>query len=57
MTGFIVNRTFEYPTPDPASGFPIEVTGPVNTNKGRIQGFEAQVTTFFDWNFVSPVNR
>ncbi len=52
MTGFIVNRTFEYPTPDPASGFPIEVTGPVNTNKGRIQGFEAQVTTFFDWNFV-----
>ncbi len=52
MTGFIVNRTFEYPTPDPASGFPIEITGPVNTNKGRIQGFEAQVTTFFDWNFV-----
>lgn len=52
MKGFIVNRTFQYPTPDPASGFPIEITGPVNTNKGRIQGFEAQVTTFFDWAWV-----
>jgi TonB-dependent receptor len=52
MKGFIVNRTFEYPTPDPATGFPLEITGPVNTNKGRIQGFEAQITTFFDWDWV-----
>jgi TonB-dependent receptor len=51
MRGFIVNRTFEFPTPDP-SGFPIEITGPVNTNKGRIQGFEGQITTFFDWDWV-----
>ena len=55
MRGFIVNRTFEYPTPDPATGFPIEITGPVNTNKGRIQGWEAQITTFFDWDWVPSI--
>ena len=26
------------------------ITGPVNTSKGRIQGFEAQVSTFFDFD-------
>ena len=52
MKGFIVNRAVIYPDPDPASGFPIQVTGPVNTNKGRIQGIEAQLSTFFDWDFV-----
>ena len=29
--------------------FPLEITGPVNTNEGRIQGVEAQFTSFFDW--------
>ena len=52
MRGFIVNRTFTLDNPDPETGFPVEITGPVNTNKGRIQGIEAQVTTFFDWGWV-----
>ena len=52
MKGFIVNRTFLYPQPDENTGLPIEITGPVNTNKGRIKGFEAQVSTFFDWDFM-----
>lgn len=52
MKGFIVNSTFTYPTADPETGFPLEITGPVNSNKGKIQGFEAQVSTFFDWDFV-----
>jgi TonB-dependent receptor len=52
MKGFIVNRTFQYPTPDPDSGFPLLITGPVNTNKGKIKGFEAQVSSFFDWEWV-----
>jgi outer membrane receptor protein involved in Fe transport len=52
MKGFIVNRTFQYPTADPQSGFPLLITGPVNTNNGKIKGFEAQVSTFFDWEWV-----
>ena len=42
--------------PDPETGLPLEITGPVNTNKGRIKGFEAQVSTFFDWDWV-PTGR
>jgi hypothetical protein len=52
MKGFIVNRTFRYPNPDPETGLPLEITGPVNTNNGKIKGFEAQVSTFFDWGWV-----
>ena len=52
MRGFIVNQTFTYGIPDPETGLPLEITGPTNTNKGRIQGFEAQVSTFFDWDWV-----
>jgi len=52
MKGFIVNSTFRYPDPDPVSGAALEITGPVNTNKGKIQGFEAQVSTFFDWDWM-----
>jgi TonB-dependent receptor len=52
MTGFIVNRAVTYPEPDEATGLPIQITGPVNTNKGRIQGLEAQISTFFDYDFV-----
>jgi TonB-dependent receptor len=51
MRGFIVNRRFEA-EPDEATGLPVRISGPVNTNKGRIQGFEAQVSTFFDWEFM-----
>lgn len=52
MKGFIVNRSFTYPERDERTGLPIQISGPVNSNKGRIQGVEAQVTTFFDWNFL-----
>jgi hypothetical protein len=52
MRGFIVNRTVQFPDPDEDTGLPIRVTGPVNTNKGRIQGLEAQISTFFDWDFM-----
>ncbi len=52
MRGFIVNRTFTYGIPDPETGLPLEITGPTNTNKGRIKGLEAQVSTFFDWGWV-----
>lgn len=51
MRGFIVTRRFEAQT-DEATGLPVRIDGPVNTNKGRIQGFEAQVSTFFDWEFM-----
>lgn len=52
MQGFIVTRTFRYPNADPETGLPLEITGPVNTDDGRIRGFEAQVSTFFDWSWV-----
>jgi iron complex outermembrane receptor protein len=49
MEGFITNRRFEFPQPDPESGLPLLVTGPVNTRTARIQGFEAQFSSFFDF--------
>jgi iron complex outermembrane recepter protein len=52
MRGFIVRRQFVFPTPDPETGLPLLINGPVNTNKGRIQGFEAQLSTFFDFGGV-----
>lgn len=52
IKGFIATETFLYPDVDPVTGFPLEITGPVNTNKGKIDGFEAQVRTFFDWDFM-----
>ena len=52
MRGFIANRTFEYPDPDPETDLPLVVSGPVNTRKGRIKGFEAQISSFFDWDFM-----
>ncbi len=49
MRGFITNRAFEFPEPDPETGLPLIITGPVNTRDARIQGFEAQFTSFFDF--------
>lgn len=49
MTGFIANRGFQFPEPDTESGLPLVITGPVNTREARIEGFEAQVTGFFDF--------
>ncbi|MGZ2410725.1 iron complex outermembrane recepter protein [Sphingomonas sp. F9_3S_D5_B_2] len=52
IKGFIANQTILYPDLDPETGFPLEIRGPVNTDKGKIDGFEAQVRTFFDFGFV-----
>ena len=49
MKGFIANRAFTFPEPDAATGAPLRVTGPVNTNQATIKGFEAQVRTFLDF--------
>jgi TonB-dependent receptor len=49
MRGFIANRAYEFPDPDPDTGLPLVITGPVNTRNARIQGFEAQFTSFFDF--------
>jgi TonB-dependent receptor len=50
MKGFIANVAREYPDADPESGFPLVITQPVNTNKGKVQGMEAQVSTFLDYD-------
>jgi len=34
---------------EPISGRPLRLFGPVNSGSGRIQGFEAQASTFFDF--------
>jgi iron complex outermembrane receptor protein len=49
MTGFIANRAFQFPEPDQETGLPLIIRGPVNTREARIQGFEAQLSTFFDF--------
>lgn len=49
MRGFIANVATEYPDLDPDSGLPLLITSPVNTRSARIQGFEAQFSTFFDF--------
>ncbi|HYI40465.1 MAG TPA: TonB-dependent receptor [Allosphingosinicella sp.] len=49
MRGFIANGEFQLPELDP-DGLRILISGPFNTNKGRIQGLEAQVSTFFDFD-------
>ncbi len=46
MKNFIVNRTFRYI--DPTLG-PLVLTGPVNLATEKIDGAEAQFTTFFDF--------
>ncbi len=51
MRGFIATGEFQLPDPD-ESGLPVLITGPFNTNRARIQGFEAQVSTFFDFEAV-----
>ncbi|HET7816411.1 MAG TPA: TonB-dependent receptor, partial [Sphingomicrobium sp.] len=49
MRNFISNQTFEFPLPDPETGLPLVFTGPVNTREAKIQGFEAQFSSFFDF--------
>jgi hypothetical protein len=49
MRGFVANVGSEFPGGDPQSGLPLIITSPINTRKARILGFEAQVSTFFDF--------
>jgi iron complex outermembrane receptor protein len=49
MRGFVANTQTQFPNPDPGTGLPLFISSPVNTNKGRIQGFEGQISTFFDF--------
>jgi TonB-dependent receptor len=37
---------------EPISGRPLRLSGPTNSGKGHIQGFEGQLQTFFDFGFV-----
>jgi iron complex outermembrane recepter protein len=48
MKGFIANQSSTLPEADPVTGLPIQFTSPINTNKAKIEGLEAQVSTFFD---------
>lgn len=45
LRGFIQDETIQFV--DPVLG-PLQITGPVNTARGRLQGLEAQVSTFFE---------
>ena len=47
IKGFIQTSTFR--VNDPVRGV-VQISGPVNTGKGRINGFEAQAQTFFDFD-------
>ena len=49
LSGFIQQGEVRYI--DPNLG-PLIITAPVNTNKGRINGVEAQASTFFDWGVL-----
>ncbi|HEX2763267.1 MAG TPA: TonB-dependent receptor [Allosphingosinicella sp.] len=57
MKGFIINRTAELPGLDPETGAILLINAPFNTEKGRIQGMEAQVTTFFDFGGLPDMAR
>ncbi|HEX8365304.1 MAG TPA: TonB-dependent receptor [Allosphingosinicella sp.] len=57
MTGFIANRRAFFPEPDETTGLPLLISGPFNTRSARIQGFEAQISTFFDFNGVPEFLR
>lgn len=46
MNGFIENTQSEAVS---LTGEPFRFNGPINSGAGRIKGFEAQVTTFFDF--------
>jgi TonB-dependent receptor len=57
MRGFIVTQIAELPEPDPESGAVLLIEAPFNSEKGRIQGLEAQLSTFFDFGGVPDFLR
>jgi iron complex outermembrane receptor protein len=54
LDGFIQNADERIDDPDLG---PIILNRPFNTNKGRIDGAELQVSTFFDWGWVPTFAR
>lgn len=54
LTGFVVNTDFRFI--DPTLG-PLIITAPVNGGDGRVDGFEAQLQTFFDFEFLPDFAR
>jgi TonB-dependent receptor len=54
LDGFIQPSAFRFT--DPTLGV-VQVTGLTNTGKGRITGVEAQVQTFFDYDFLPDLAR
>lgn len=51
IKGFIASESTSYPDPS-APGVTLLLSAPVNTNKAKISGFEAQIRTFFDWDWM-----
>ena len=46
LDGFVTPSSFIL---GEVGGFPLRVTAPINSGKGHVRGFEAQVNTFFDF--------
>ncbi len=46
LEGFVTPSSFDLGT---LNGFPVRVSAPINSLKGHVRGFEAQVNTFFDF--------
>ena len=55
LKGFIEPNNVD--VTEPVSGRPLRLFGPANSGDGRISGAEAQVQTFFDWEFVPEFAR
>ena len=54
LNGFIQNRDLRFI--DPTLG-PLIISAPVNSGRGRIDGIEGQIQTFFDFDFVPQFAR
>lgn len=54
LNGFIQNREFRFT--DPTLGN-LRITQPQNTGQGKIEGIEAQIQTFFDFDFLPEFVR
>jgi TonB-dependent receptor len=48
LEGFVTPSSFIL-TENGPSGFPVRVSAPINSGKGHVRGFEAQINTFFDF--------
>jgi iron complex outermembrane recepter protein len=48
LEGFVTPSSYGLPPLVPG-GFPVRVVAPINSGKGHVRGFEAQINTFFDF--------